>query len=486
MKFIELLEGRGIAAREKAVDGGHGAVFVNDRGEKIELQDIIYFPPEGGRYEDDAKGSVEDPVKGRDKTQEAIVDWFSQSHLIDANDFKMVNAPSKAAAITIWKRDDGKHVAFGRYTTNVKPGALGINWTNSQFQRETGYASDDVSTKSEKISLKPSDLFTSEPMTIEELIEKVQDMPADVPEELKKIVPALLMAVANGEQTFIPGAAEHRAVIEKYVGEYAAAIAILTGNFTSGAYRDAEEKLLTPKGLVWSDMDLAQFPTSTTEALVDSYVLDDDQTARVAISSKTGGGGGGAAASLLSVAKILDTAQFKPAFIKKNEEVITGIKILAENSAKEGVYKLGKLFGFVSDKDIKIIEHFGKTFNKDETLLTTNLKKLVRTYPNPENVERTIMHPNYNLGYRLLAALARKVATKLNSQNPTRVFSEVLAKSPVIQVYAKTQKRGDALSFIDFNVVYPATFSGEILFDAESNFFSTQPPKGRMTFKMKK
>lgn len=483
MENTLLFEGRGIAARETIVDDGAGSIFTNDKGESIELYSMIYFP-EVGKYEDDVKGEVENPVKGRDKAIGAVAEWLESSSIKPEN-FKMVNAPAKAAALSIWKDQKGQLLAFGRYATQIRTGALGITWSNSNFSRETGYSSEDVATKSENIALKPSDLFTNKPMTVPEMLSIINNLPETLPEDIRQIVPAMLNAVARNEETYVPGANEHRAVIEKYVGEYAASIAVLTGNFISGNYEDAEREVLAPQGVDWSDMTLAQFPTSASQALVDSYALSEDQTARVAISSKAGGGG--ASASLTSVARILDdkSTKFKRGFLKKNEDLIHGINLLAKNSAVEGVYKVAKLYEILSDHDIKVVNYLIKSFDKDPKVLTGRLKKLAKTYPSTEYVEKTLMHPNYNLGYRLLAAAARKVASKLNDLNPTDLFRAVLAQSSMIQVYAKTQKRGDSLAFVNFRVVFPATFTGTIVFDAQTNFFSTQTPKGRISFKLK-
>lgn len=476
---------RGLAARERIAQDGSGALYANDSGDEIELYDIVYFPPEGGRYENDKKGEVEVPVKGRDKCVAAVQEWLDESNIAPEN-FEMVNAPGMAAAVSIWKKNDGSYVAYGRYANAIRPGALGISWSNTQFANETGYKAQSAVSQSENLPLKPSDLFTNEPMTVPQLLTIVnKELPEDLPEELKVAVPALLNAVARGEETYVPDSAQYRSIIEKYVGEYAAAIACITGNFIVGSYDDVEEKVLAPQGADWNDMTLMQFPTSVTAALVDSYILNEEGTARVAISSKARGGG--ASASLASVARILDekAETFDDDFLKTNQDLIHGINLLAKNTAVDGVYKTGKLYGFVNDDDIKIIQYMIKSFDKDEKNLTTNLTKIARSYPNKENVQATLMHPNYNLGYRLLAGLARKVTDHLNSLNPTELFRAVLAQSSMCQVYAKTQKKGDALAFTEFKVVFPAVFQGTIVFDATNNYFSTDRPKGRVSFKLK-
>ncbi len=483
---MNLLEGRGIAARETIKADGSGAVFADKEGNAIELYDLVYFPADGGKYEDDKKGEVESPVKGRDKCVAAVAEWMSEQNIAPQN-FKMVNQPNKAAAVSVWKNDKGELVAFGRYATNIRPGALGISWTNTQFAKETGYSSDDKVTKAEIYPLKPTDLFDASPKTVAQVLKRARDLPDGVSEELREIIPAMLEAVARGEETYVPEAANHRAVIEKYVGEYAAAIAMATGNFVTGNIQEVEESVLGPQGATWDNMNLIQFPQSVTQVLVDSYILSDDQSARLAISSKANKGSG-AAASIGSVAAIIKDRQdlFDPKTLKKHEELIQGINLIANNSAKEGVYKCGKLYKFVTDNDIKVIEYLMKSFDKDDKMMTGNLKKVARRYPAKANLEKALNHPNYNAGYRLLAALAYKVADHLNEKNPTELFKAALAKSYMCQVYAKTSKKGDALAFVDFQVVFPPTFDGKIYFDAGTNFYTTDKPKGRMTFKLKR
>jgi len=160
---------RGIAARDTIADDGAGAIFSNDKGEEIELYSLIYFP-EVGRYENDDKKKVDNPVTGRDKAQAAIAEWM-ESSAVKPENFKMVNAPNMAAALSIWKNKKGELVVYGRYASNIRSGALGITWPNSQFAKETGYSSDDVASTSENVALKPSDLFTEELMTVPQLLQ---------------------------------------------------------------------------------------------------------------------------------------------------------------------------------------------------------------------------------------------------------------------------------------------------------------------------
>ena len=78
---------RGVAARERIAQDGSGALYANDSGDEIELYDIIYFPPDGGKYEDDKKGEVDVPVKGRDKCVAAVQEWLDASGIDPADKY---------------------------------------------------------------------------------------------------------------------------------------------------------------------------------------------------------------------------------------------------------------------------------------------------------------------------------------------------------------------------------------------------------------
>jgi hypothetical protein len=491
VKAFELFESRGIAARKKAAVDGEGVIAVGPSNKKFELQDIIYFPPERGRYTDDDK-KVAEPLKGKDKTIIAITDW-AESSGIEMNHVTMVNNPGPSAAVSVWKDvETGETVCYGRYTVSLRPGNLGLAWSNTDFYRDTGLQIENEQTKTENYTLKPTDLLqTNTPLTVEEIITQVTEgvQKSDkLPAELKKIVPRLLQQVASGELTYIKNAAEYRSAIEKYVAEYACVVALLTNNFVSGNYEDVETGLLAPQELSWANLTKGQFPGSVVSTLVDSYLVNEDGSFRLAISSKQGSGGG-AAASLASIDKIYKENEktFSSAFKKKYVQIIEAIDVLSTNPADVGIYKLGIGFRYVTNADVKIINTLIKNpSNKNEKILTTNLKKILATYPSKDHLPTTLAHPGYNLGYRLLAGLARLVAKRLNNQDPTKFFTAVLNKSSFIQVYAKTQKRGNDLGFVDFNVVWPAKFTGSVYFDANTNYYSTDRPKGRMTFKFGK
>jgi hypothetical protein len=89
-------------------------------------------------------------------------------------------------------------------------------------------------------------------------------------------------------------------------------------------------------------------------------------------------------------------------------------------------------------------------------------------------------HPEYQLGFHLLAVAAKWVSNHLNEDSGkiTDFFKEVLNKSSLVQVYAKTKadKEG-GLFYSQFNVVWPPVFEGIIQVDADSYTARTKPSR---------
>ena len=177
---------------------------------------------------------------------------------------------------------------------------------------------------------------------------------------------------------------------------------------------------------------------------------------------------------------------FDPKFLNRYADTIEDLEIIYRDRSVAGVFKLAKKYNYITDQESDLILDIAKSFNNDESLLSGNLKKVLSVYPTtPASVEKSKQHPNYNLGYRLIAGLARLIAKKLNDRGLTPLFKQVLEKSSFVQIYAKSQKVGDALKFVEFKVVYPPVFDGEIVVDGDTNFYATDKPKGKFTFKIK-
>ncbi len=101
-------------------------------------------------------------------------------------------------------------------------------------------------------------------------------------------------------------------------------------------------------------------------------------------------------------------------------------------------------------------------------------------YTNRKKADTT--NPRYNVGYRILAVIAEDMAAQVNK---IKGFGETCIKlvnaAPIIQIYAKTAKKGDDVAITGFDALYPPNFNGTITLDASKVYYATGT-NGRYTF----
>ena len=124
------------------------------------------------------------------------------------------------------------------------------------------------------------------------------------------------------------------------------------------------------------------------------------------------------------------------------------------------------------------------SFENDPSLLSEENAELLEKSRKRYNPQ--VYHPNYNLGYHLLAVLARYISDKLNTMDIDTFFKSVLSYADMIQIYASVAIRGKDAYFDKFTVKYPPEFEGTIDIDPDTNYYASSKPKGKITFKLKK
>ena len=133
------------------------------------------------------------------------------------------------------------------------------------------------------------------------------------------------------------------------------------------------------------------------------------------------------------------------------------------------------VFKVLDDADITFLYSIYNKGPHHNAKLTAGWKKLLAEVPyQPDKV-----HPEYQLGFHLLAVVAKYVASRINenTQEITNFFKHILSSSKLIQVYAKTTVKGDALFYSNFKVTWPPVFAGTISVDANSYTARTKPSR---------
>jgi len=240
-EFILESEG-GIIRRAQEVGQGKSVTFAKGE-DKINLVSATTIPTDVLRYE--SAPELEQGLK------DALAELGDPTVLY----YGKPNTKSGAALITLWKNAQEQQVAFVKFAGTKNPGAFPITWTNADFGRETGYKQiENKIAERAQFKLKPTELFqTDADLNIESLptLFKTRD---DLTPEIAQQIKSLLANVVSGSRTPVPGAEQYMSTYEIDLGESAAPIALSTGNFISGSYKEAEQALLEPLGLTWGSI----------------------------------------------------------------------------------------------------------------------------------------------------------------------------------------------------------------------------------------
>ncbi len=391
---------------------------------------------------------------------------------------------SGAALITLWSTEDGQKVAFVKFANAKRAGAFPITWTNSDFGRETGFQqADNKIAQRAQFKLKPTDLFqTDVDLNIASLANSLKDR-QDLGPDIMQQVKGLLENVAAGSNTPVPGAEQNMSTYEIDLGESAAPIALATGNFVSGSYQEAEQALLAPIGLKWTDIQSVIFPGSGSQHLYDSYLrLDKGNTLKVSSKDKKGG----AAAAVTGLIKDIEENPERFASVTSNktyQEILKIVKIVAENSAVDGPLKLAVQFGIIdANEAAEIKNRWGKGLKYTPDAAWAKTPGVVAAL---KRKGAKFEDPAYDFGYHMLAGVAELVADRMN-QMPgiSDFFKAVLERSTMVQVKARMQKSGNGAAFTNFQVIYPPVFEGTIKVVASNNYMATRKPIGKLSFKI--
>ena len=311
------------------------------------------------------------------------------------------------------------------------------------------------------------------------------------------MVVQLLSNVYEGSAVPVQGANNYAKSFEIDLGETAAPIALITQNFVTGDFQEAEENILAPLGATFSSIKGVTFPNNPAEKLYDSYlIIDDKNILRVSSKDKSGGAKASISGLVDDVNKYPE--RYEDIFNDEDyEQLIEIVKIIKDPDVKEyvgnstrfsrngaiaGVLQLGVLLRIItkeqSDRIVNIID------SDVQHLSSRQLKNLKSLLAHKDTKDST--RSDYRIGWHLLAAVATSVANKVNSNPKTdKFFKVLLERSNMIQVKTTLTSNKDGAYFSKFEVIYPPVFVGKISLDASSNFYATRRPVGKISFSIK-
>lgn len=486
MRFREIIKeaSGGLARRWLEKQQGKDTFFLDQKGNRWDLEDVSFWPadPDLAYQTDDSSNAVA-------KMTDDINAYLAKKNLKTVKVFSPRSESSKqVAAMVVIVSHGNEKIAYVRHVDHKHSvGVNPITWTNTAFQTATGLALQSAQMKKAVVPLDPADVINPGSLyNVDNLISSVSSKmsSANVPEEIKTGAGKLLSNVKEGKKDPIAGMAQHKPVVEIKLGELAAPISLITGHFASGAYAQANKELIGPMGGSWQSAKGISFPNKA-ELLIDSYLHFPNGI--VGISSKDASGG-----AKPSIKTIIDTLnqkrnEFDENFLRKNRRTIEVLKILEEKSAIDGVFEAADYYeeigGVYSERDMNWVKSI---YNKGKVDLNSAPKTIQRLLKNSNYQKVDYTHPEYQLGFHILAVLARLVVDQINydRQEITNFFKTVLNKSNMVQVLARTKATGDGLAFDNFNVIWPPVFTGSILANAGSYTSRTRPTR-KIAFEFK-
>ena len=342
-----------------------------------------------------------------------------------------------------------------------------------------GYVLNKATSLSERAGLKPSDILSGHRelkiAQVPDLLEEARPTAGDeAVDQMQDYLRALI--AKKGTNYKIKNGAQFASLHQKYLGEWAAPIALITSQIEpKSLIPQIEENMLegasVKKGKVI-------YNTNPAEALFDSLV--DVSGMQIAISSKAHKGGG-AAASLKGIhdTMVNKAHEFDARFwrTERNKKFKLIVDTIQNKSAIDGVLDLAVTEHILSQSDASRIKE--AISSNVPGKLTQKTQRIMATYAANE------MHPQYNQGKHALAAVARALCDQLNAEDYTQVAKAILNKSNVVQMMFVTGVSGPDLIAKHFQLIWPPKFDGNINFYSGKNFSATEI-KGKLGFKIVK
>lgn len=454
-----LTEWRGIPAREA------GSRYVNpkDPNDYLVLSAKVIPMPEQsiGKYQskEERDGALE------------------EFKLENDGEFIDINRPSGLGFIIIPMTDpNNKQYYFIRYMTDTYDLMGKINKIPGGLVNDNidGYELASKSSQSEKLGIKPSDIIkddrTYDLYEIPSLIET-----ADIDLELKTQIQSFLLTCLDGElPEKIENGKKFDSAHQKYTGEWAGPIIVANQLFSP----DIGSKLEDHFDITLSDAKV-HFPIESTNALIDSELVFSNM--KLGISSKAGKG---ASASIEGLVQSFEKAKEKyitqftgdKQKAKDFSEIIISLK---EKSAIDGVLDLSVKFGVITQDESSFIKDAKN--NRDITI--DDFSEDLQTLMNDMNVRTDT--PNYKPFYHVMAVVSKKLCETLNDNDYTDCTKHLLNYASMVQLHFHSSPDKNDLKIKDFELVWPPSFDGDIIFDSSKNFFASDI-KGKLGFKIVK
>jgi len=422
-----------------------GDMFANGNN-KLEFLEIESYPQDGyDRY---------DTPEERDTAIATLEQQLNQKIIFTNN--PTAGALSFAVAALTDPDNKNKPVYWGRYFRFITVNMFG-KWPNNGVP--SGWKLQMRGSKKLDLGLDPQHLIKTEKKFSgsESVIAQVQANSSG--HVIQSDLVNGLKFLAKGANPTFKDQIENLPALRDYFGEIMGPVALMSGKVKGDADMARNDLM---GGVNWKDAKVF-WPMSANYNLVDSIFVGPNGE-EIGISSK---GGKGARASAKNISDAIEKSD--PKLQRKYKITVEVMRIIAENTAIDGPFRLAERYGILPLKleaEIKKYIASGKT---DYSRISKGARELFN-YGTP----RTDI-PGFNTGFALLGLLAKKVATAVNADAK---FGQgclaFLNQSSIVQLYCKMGKSGTDAVVTSWDAVYPPNFSGTVVLDGAKNYYSSR------------
>jgi hypothetical protein len=483
---------------------GANIQFLNSN-QTYDLIDVAVFPQDQRlKYEPDPE-NPETPVI--DSMNLDIDQYLQQQSAVVQKDIGAKK--NSGAAMVVIIGDQNKKIAFVKFFKEKKSVHPPIYWQTSVFTQDTGWSQTgkgkSATAKAAEVKISPYDFVKPGRYQIAALPglikQNLDARPDTYPQNLKVGLPALIDDLIKNTGP-VPNLEQYADQVEVVFGESAAPIALALGKRVSGAYKDAEKNLLgklEPKR-TWADFNEVSFG-SFGEKIGDSFLYSGKTKIIISSKNKTGGAAASLTGAMETIDKYPEDFGSGTPFAQKYSAILPTLETLHTEQAIPGVLAACELQGIITkeEKDF-IVSIYGKGTGTEQDL---------QNYPNLPTIYKAksfigskvvnvkgqeviskkgvdLSNAKFQMGYHLLGNCAKLLKTKLNADSAlmTDFFKAVLNKAAMVQVYTNTSRSSQGISFSDFNVVWPPTFTGSIRIESD-HYTSNAKPSKKISFVFK-
>lgn len=459
IKFIA--ESRGFAARRP----GEEFIDPTNRDDVATFTGLTLLPADQPAYQD------------HERLISAVEDWQSN---IEGKIYKL-NIPIKsmrAAMIVDMETPRGPEhfVLFTKNLTTLEGKLTHI--PAGTIPGHGGYVMNrDIST-SERLGLKPPEIIKSaKPMSPGSVIKTLESGRTAANSAALDQMIEYIKALINGAGVpyTIKAGAEYIKAHQKYLGEWASPIALITGQIKQRQQLPKIEEAMLDGASLKSGTIV--YNTDVRESLYDSAVKVGKNIVYISSKAKKSGG---ASASLMSLYEIMEknTDDFEPGFWNNSKAARfrTIVGMIMSKGAAEGLLNVAEFEKIITGVDSAAIKQSLTTKDKD-IKWTKNIADLMADYA------AFTSHPQYDPAKHALAAVAKRLIDKLNNEDYTDVVKKILNHANLVQIYFDAVPSGKDLVVKGFDLVWPPQFEGKIKFSSAKSFSATYI-KGRLGFKI--